>query len=98
MLTSFDLYEFTVQTMTWTTKPITVEFVVEKDAFGVGGFWEVFKATVAKSSNAEFSDVTWVIMRVPFRHSFFGNLKKTKIEFRKPNFVFRFPIFDKFRK
>ncbi len=48
MLTSFDLYEFTVQTMTWTTKPITVEFVVEKDAFGVGGFWEVFKATVPR--------------------------------------------------
>jgi hypothetical protein len=59
--TSFDLYEFNVQTMTWTTKPITVEFVVEEDVLGVGGFREVFKATVAKSSND--TDTTWVIKK-----------------------------------
>ena len=47
--------------MTWTTKPITVEFVVEEDV--LGGFWEVFKTTVAKSSNADFSDTTWVIKK-----------------------------------
>ncbi len=45
MSTSFDLYEFNIQKMTWTTKPITVEFVVEEDALGVGGFREVFNVT-----------------------------------------------------
>jgi hypothetical protein len=49
--------------MTWTTKPITVEFVVEEDVLGVGGFRQVFKTTVAKSSNAEFSDTTRVIKK-----------------------------------
>jgi hypothetical protein len=36
---------------------------VEEDVLGVGAFREVFKATVAKSSNAEFSDETWVIKK-----------------------------------
>ncbi|CAB3977533.1 Hypothetical predicted protein [Paramuricea clavata] len=51
------------ETMTWTTKPIKEEFVVEEDVFGVGGFREIFKATVANSSTAEFSDTTRVIKK-----------------------------------
>ena len=58
MSTSLDLFEFDVHTMTWTAKPRSVEFVIEKEVLGSGGFREVFKAT---SSTQGFTDITWVV-------------------------------------
>lgn len=58
--TAIDLYEFNVDTMTWSTNPMTVEFVVEEEVLGMGGFREVFKAT---SSTKGFTESTWVVKK-----------------------------------
>lgn len=39
------LFKFDIQKLSWTSVPIDVEFFVEDDAFGTGGFREAFRAT-----------------------------------------------------
>ena len=43
------LYKFDIGTMTWCGTPITVEFKVEKEPLGTGGFREAYKATSISS-------------------------------------------------
>jgi hypothetical protein len=46
--------------MTWSTNTTTVNFVVDEEVLGVGGFCEVFKAT---SDTHEFADSIWVVKK-----------------------------------
>lgn len=55
-----DVYGFDVHTMTWSGKARSVEFVLEKDVLGTGGFREVFKAT---SKTPGFADIVWVVKK-----------------------------------
>lgn len=58
--TKIDIYSFNLDSMTWSSTPRPIDFVVDQEPFGVGGFRQAFKAT---SSAAEFSKVTWVVKR-----------------------------------
>ena len=58
--TPFELFEFDVHNMTWSTNSTTVNFVVDEEVLAAGGFREVFKAT---SDAREFADSTWVIKK-----------------------------------
>lgn len=57
---TIELHEFDVHTMTWSSKPTSVKFCIEKDLLGQGGFREVYKAT---SSTPGFSDTVWVVKK-----------------------------------
>ena len=46
--------------MTWTGRPTTVEFSIEPEPFGTGGFRNAFKAT---SNDRGFQGSTWVVKR-----------------------------------
>ena len=55
-----DIYSFDLENITWSLLPQKVEFRIEKDAFGSGGFWEAFKA---RRSSKGFNSSTWVVKR-----------------------------------
>jgi hypothetical protein len=40
-----DLFSFDINEMVWSRKPTTVEFLIDKEPIGEGGFREAFKAT-----------------------------------------------------
>eukprot|EP00794_Sanderia_malayensis_P017134 gene17134-18852_t len=40
-----ELYSFELDTLAWSRNPLTVEFKVERDPFGTGGFRNAYKAT-----------------------------------------------------
>ena len=46
--------------MTWSSTPRSIDFLIEKEPFGVGGFHQAFKAT---SSVPDFCKTTWVVKR-----------------------------------
>lgn len=55
---SVDLFQFDMNHMAWSLKPLKVEFTVEKEPFGKGGFREAFKAS---RKTAGFVGQKWVI-------------------------------------
>ena len=55
-----ELFGFDIDLMAWSGSPTTVEFAVEKEAFGEGGFRKAFKAT---STTPGFRDRQWVVKR-----------------------------------
>lgn len=58
--TKIDIYSFDLNLMTWSSNPSAVDFVIEKEPFGVGGFRKAFRAT---SSTKEFCRSKWVVKR-----------------------------------
>ena len=54
------LYMFDIGTMTWCGTPITVEFKVEKEPLGTGGFREAYKA---RSISPVFGNQEWVVKK-----------------------------------
>ena len=46
--------------MVWTKRPTTVEFSIESEPFGTGGFQKVLKAT---SNDNGFQGSMWVVKR-----------------------------------
>ncbi|KAJ7356125.1 hypothetical protein OS493_026505 [Desmophyllum pertusum] len=58
--TSVSIYSFDLQQMSWSRIPSTIDFSIQKEPFGTGGFREAYKAT----SNAKgFESTTWVIKK-----------------------------------
>ena len=55
-----EIYSFHLENISWSLLPQKMEFVIEKDVLGKGGFREAFKA---RSSSTGFSGVTWVVKR-----------------------------------
>ena len=58
--TSVEIFNFDMSVMVWTGKPTTVEFSIEPEPFGTGGFRKAFKAT---SKDRGFNGSTWVVKR-----------------------------------
>ncbi len=58
--TVVDLYSFDLDLMTWSKVPQTVEFLVEANPLGQGGFRSVYKTT---THHAEFKKCSWVIKK-----------------------------------
>ena len=58
--TKIDIYSFNLDSMTWSSTPRSIDFLIEKKPFGVGGFRQAFKAT---SSVPDFCKTTWVVKR-----------------------------------
>ena len=57
--TSVHIYAFNFNEMSWSKTPSTVDFSMDKEPFGTGGFRQAFKAT---SNDKEFQG-TWVIKK-----------------------------------
>ena len=55
-----EIYNFNMTNMVWSERPTLVEFVIEPEPFGTGGFREAFKAT---SRDKSFDGCTWVIKK-----------------------------------
>ncbi len=58
--TEVELFKFDVDQLCWSKCPSVVEFVIETDPFGRGGFRNAFKAT---SQAKEFQSTTWVVKK-----------------------------------
>jgi hypothetical protein len=58
--TVVDLYSFDIDLMTWSKVPQTVQFLVEVNPLGQGGFRSAYKAT---TRHAEFKKCSWVIKK-----------------------------------
>ena len=58
-LKTLDVFKFKIDGMVWSTLPDKVEFSIDSEAFGEGGFRQAFKAT---SSTSNFEG-KWVIKR-----------------------------------
>lgn len=58
--TEVQLFKFDLDQICWSKHPSVVEFVIEKDPFGTGGFRNAFKAT---SQAKEFQSTTWVVKK-----------------------------------
>ena len=58
--TSVEIYTFDFQGMSWSSAPQIVDFIIDKEPFGKGGFRKAFKAT---SRDKNFSHKTWVVKR-----------------------------------
>ena len=57
--TSVHIYAFNFNEMSWSKTPSTVDFSIEKEPFGTGGFRQAFKAT----TNYQEFQGTWVIKK-----------------------------------
>ena len=57
---SVRLYTFDVNEMSWSGNPQTVEFAIQREAFGTGGFRRAFQAT---SKAPGFQDRKWVVKK-----------------------------------
>jgi hypothetical protein len=55
-----DIYSFNLETMTWDCIPQKVEFIIEDDVLGSGGFRTAYKAT---SSYSGYNHTTWVVKK-----------------------------------
>ena len=55
-----EVYSFDLENINWSLLPQKVEFVIEKDVLGIGGFWQAFKA---RSSSPNFSNAVWVVKK-----------------------------------
>ena len=58
--TSINIYPFGFDSMTWSRTPSNIEFTIDEEPFGVGGFRKAFKA---KSLEKEFTSNTWVVKK-----------------------------------
>ena len=58
--TSVEMFNFDKSVMAWTGRPTAVEFCIESQPFGTGGFRKAFKAT---SNDRGFQGSTWVVKR-----------------------------------
>ena len=58
--TSVEIFNFDMSGMAWTGRPSTVEFSIEPEPFGTGGFRKAFKAT---SNDRGFNGSTWVVKK-----------------------------------
>lgn len=58
--TSVEIFNFDMSVMAWTGRPTAVEFSIESQPFGTGGFRKAFKAT---SNDRGFQGSTWVVKR-----------------------------------
>ena len=56
--TSAEIFNFDMSVMARTGRPTTVDFSIEPEPFGTGGFRKAFKAT---SNDRGFNGSTWVI-------------------------------------
>ena len=65
-----DMHHFNMTEMAWSGKATPVEFNIEREPFGTGGFRKVFKA----SGTGEFKGSTWVVKR------YLENAKKDILE------------------
>ena len=53
---SINIYPFDFDSMTWSRTPSNIEFTIDEEPFGVGGFRKAFKA---KSLEKEFTTLGW---------------------------------------
>ncbi|CAH3144516.1 unnamed protein product [Pocillopora meandrina] len=58
--TSFEIFNFDMSVMARTGRPTIVDFSIEPEPFGTGGFRKAFKAT---SNDRGFNGSTWVVKR-----------------------------------
>ena len=58
--TSAEIFNFDMSVMARTGRPTTVDFSIEPEPFGIGGFRKAFKAT---SNDRGFNGSTWVVKR-----------------------------------
>ena len=58
--TKVDIYSFNLEDMSSSSTPHTIDFSIQKEPFGCGGFRKAFVAT---SSAAEFCGTKWVVKR-----------------------------------
>lgn len=58
--TSVEVQSFDIKAMVWSSKPTNVDFIIDTEPFGIGGFRKALKAT---SSDREFNKSTWVVKR-----------------------------------
>ena len=58
--TVVDIYEFAMDSRTWSQLPTTVEYTVEKVPVGEGGFRRAYKAT---TNHPKFKSKNWVLKR-----------------------------------
>ena len=58
--TSAEIFNFDMSVMARTGRPTTVDFSIEPEPFGTGGFRKAFKAT---SNDRGFNGSTWVVKR-----------------------------------
>ena len=58
--TIISLFSFDIKEMAWSLMPKAVEFIINKEPFGSGGFREAFKAT---SKTPKFKSSVWVIKK-----------------------------------
>ena len=54
------LYTFDVNQMSWSRNPQEVEFAIEKEPFGIGGFWRAFQAS---STTPGYHNCKWVVKK-----------------------------------
>ena len=54
------VYHFDFKNLTWGSIPVNVEFVIDEDPLGTGGFRQAFKAT---SQTKGFDHTTWVVKK-----------------------------------
>ena len=55
-----EVYSSDLENINWSLLPQKVEFVIEKDVLGIGGFRQAFKA---RSSSPNFSNAVWVVKK-----------------------------------
>ena len=58
--TSAEIFNFDMSVVARTGRPTTVDFSIEPEPFGTGGFRKAFKAT---SNDRGFNGSTWVVKR-----------------------------------
>ena len=59
-VTVLEVYNFDLENIAWSVLPQKVEFIIEKDVLGSGGFRQAFKA---KSSSTNFNTSLWVVKK-----------------------------------
>ena len=58
--TLVNLFSFHIETMTWSTIPVPVEFVISSHLLGEGGFRKAYKASTQTN---DFAQTTWVVKK-----------------------------------
>lgn len=69
--TSVQIYAFDMKNMSWSETSIIVEFTIEPEPFGIGGFRKAFKST---SHHRKFTGSTWVIKKYLPKVNLNGNI------------------------
>eukprot|EP00794_Sanderia_malayensis_P002572 gene2572-2971_t len=75
--------KFDFASMLWSMIPTTLEFVIDKQSLGEGGFRVAYKAT-CMTNNPEFESITWVVKKfLPATLEIIAQLKQTPKELAK---------------